>query len=293
VTASTILLEVNGATASVKLNRPEKLNAINRRMLEELETTAHQLEKDRSIRVVVLSGEGDRAFSAGADIEEWSALTPNEMWAEWVRLGHRVFQRIAQLRQPVVAVLNGHAFGGGLELALAADLRLAVEHARLAMPEATIGTIPGWAGMERLSALIGVARTKEMVFTGSQVTAVTAARWGLINESLPEDAIAQRVDELVERIVNNAPVSVQIAKRILDPGTSGSGQALEALAGAFTSTLPDCREGVAAFRERRSPNFAGLVEDESWLQSHASATTRLAKQTHATSTEATEGRSSK
>ncbi len=179
------------------------------------------------------------------------------MWRRWVRNGHRVFERLARLRQPLIAALNGYAFGGGLELALAADIRLAAAEAEFAMPEVTIATVPGWAGTQRLPALIGPARAKQLIFTGARVDAATAERWGLINEVMPRAELLARARSLAEAIAANAPVSVQIAKQVIDGASDAAGVALEALAGALTATTDDAREGLASFRERRPPQFSG------------------------------------
>lgn len=253
-----ILLVFDGPIATITLNRPEKLNAIDLGMLEELESATSEIEHHQEVRVALLTGAGERAFSVGADINAWSALEPLEMWRRWVRDGHRVFERVARLRQPVIAVLNGFAFGGGLELALAADLRLAAEHAELALPEVKLGTIPGWTGSQRLPVLIGPARAKQMIFTGARLDAVTAEQWGLVNEMVPGDELMARAVHLAAEIAENAPISVQMAKQLVDGAVGeGTGVALEALAGALAATTDDGHEGLAAFRERRDPSFSG------------------------------------
>jgi enoyl-CoA hydratase len=224
-------------------------------MLARLEAIAAELEQNRDVRVVLLTGHG-RAFCVGADIYAWSALEPLQMWRQWIRDGHRVFDRIAHLPQPVIAVLNGYTFGGGLELALAADLRLAAEGIQLALPEVTLGTIPGWAGTQRLPALIGAARAKQMIFTGQRVDASTAERWGLVNEVISAETLMERAREIAETIARNAPVAVQLSKQLID-GAGHNGATLEALASGLTAYTDDLKEGLAAFRERRPPNFQG------------------------------------
>ena len=253
-----ILLEVDGPIATITLNRPEKLNAIDPEMLALLEDGCARLEREPDVRVVLLTGAGERAFSVGADINAWSALAPLQMWRWWVRDGHRVFARIARLRQPVIAMLNGYTFGGGLELALAADLRVAAEGIELAQPEVKLGTVPGWGGTQRLPALIGASRAKRMILTGRRVDAATAERWGLVDEVAPREQLVARARELAHEIAANAPVAVQIAKSLIDGAGGGTtGTTLEALADALAATTADGREGVAAFRERRAPHFTG------------------------------------
>jgi enoyl-CoA hydratase/carnithine racemase len=246
-----VRLEIDGAIATITLNRPEKLNAMTPEMLDELEEIVRRLDRDLDVRVAIVTGSGERAFSVGADINAWAALEPVEMWRRWVRDGHRVFDALAGLRQPTIAALNGYAFGGGLELALATDIRIAAEGVELAAPEVKIGTVPGWGGTQRLPALIGAARAKQLIFTGGRIDATRAEAWGLVNEVVPRDALMPRARAMAEEIAANAPISVQIAKQVID----GGGATLEALAGALAASTADGREGVASFRERRVPNF--------------------------------------
>jgi enoyl-CoA hydratase len=248
-----ITLSIDNHIAVITLNRAEKLNALTPLMLAQLEGIAAELEQNQEVRVILLTGSG-RAFCVGADIYAWSALEPLQMWRQWIRDGHRVFDRLARLPQPLIAVLNGYTFGGGLELALAADLRLAAEGVLLALPETTLGTIPGWAGTQRLPWLIGPARAKQMIFTGARIDAVTAERWGLINEVVAADRLEIRARELAEIIARNAPVAVQASKQLVD-GDLASAVTLEALASGMTAFTDDLQEGLAAFRERRSPDF--------------------------------------
>ena len=180
-------------------------------------------------------------------------MTPLDMWRVWVREGHRVLQRLATLRQPTIAAINGYAFGGGLELALATDIRVAADTATFAMPETKIATLPGWAGLSRLPALIGPARSKQMIFSGRPIDAQTADKWGLVNEVVAPSALLTRARSLASDIAANAPISVQLAKAAI----GGDPAALEAFAGALAAGSDDGREGIAAFREKRAPHFSG------------------------------------
>jgi enoyl-CoA hydratase len=252
-----ILFATDGHIATITLNRPHKLNAIEPTMLERLDTIAGELERRNDIRVIMLTGAGERAFCVGADINAWSSLQPLDMWRQWIRDGHRVFERLAHLRQPLIAALNGYTFGGGLELALAADIRIAATEAEFALPEVKIATIPGWTGTQRLPALIGIGRAKQMIFSGARIDATTAEHWGLINEAVPRAELLERARNLAEQIATNAPVSVQLAKQVIDGAGGSAGVALEALAGALAATTDDAREGLASFRERRAPQFSG------------------------------------
>jgi enoyl-CoA hydratase len=248
-----IALDVDGEIATITIERPAKLNAIGPAMLAELEDRIAALNADRAVRAVILTGAGERAFCVGADVNAWSALPSLDMWRQWVREGHRVFERLERLRQPTIAAVNGFAFGGGLELALAADIRIAVEHAEFAMPETKIGTLPGWGGTRRLAATIGIPRAKQMIFSGARIDAVTAERWGLINEVVANDELMHRARQLARTIAENAPIAVQLAKAAID----GDPAALEAFAGALAAGTADGREGLAAFREKRAPQFGG------------------------------------
>ena len=181
---SFISLVRDGHVAIVTLTRPSKLNTLTPAMLDQLEDAARTLEADHEVRVVVLTGAGERAFCVGADINEWAALQPLDMWRRWVRRGHQVFDQWARLRQPVIASINGHAFGGGLEFAITADIRIAAEQAHFALPEASIGTCPGWSGSQRLVTLVGASQAKYLALSGLRVTAADAlvlgaraARW--------------------------------------------------------------------------------------------------------------------
>jgi enoyl-CoA hydratase len=245
---------IQGGIARITLNRPEKLNALDPEMLTALEDSVTQAEQSRQVRVILLAAAGEKAFCVGADILAWTALSPLEMWSEWVRRGHRVFERLEGARQPVICAIQGFAYGGGLELALACDIRIVTDSARFAMPEVKLGTVPGWGGTSRLPRLIGSARAKQMIFTGEPIAADVAERWGLVNEVVPVASLSDRVTELAEKIAGNAPVAVQTAKQLI---ASPSSTILESLASAVNAFSDDAKEGLAAFREKRSPEFEG------------------------------------
>ena len=245
---------IQGATARITLDRPEKLNALDPEMLAALEDAVARAEQSRQVRVIVLAAAGEKAFCVGADILAWTALSPLEMWSEWVRRGHRIFERLERAKQPVICAIQGFAYGGGLELALACDIRIVTDSARFAMPEVKLGTVPGWAGTDRLPRLIGSARAKQMIFTGEPIAAEVAERWGLANEVVPVASLSDRVTELAERIAGNAPVAVQTAKQLIGSSSSAT---LESLAAAVNAFSDDAKEGLAAFREKRSPKFEG------------------------------------
>lgn len=255
---SLVTIEITEQIATITLNRPEKLNALNPEMLDTLLTLCNELEHNTEVRAVILSGEGRRAFCVGADIKAWSSLDPIDMWRQWVRYGHQVFERIEKLRQPIIGVLNGFTFGGGLELALACDIRIAATSAEFAMPEVTIGTVPGWGGTHRLPALIGASRAKLMMLTGDRIDTKQAERWGLIDMVSNPDELMDTAHILATKIANNAPIAVQITKELINTGKSSQlGIIGEGIAGALAASTTDGQEGILSFTEKRSPKFTG------------------------------------
>jgi enoyl-CoA hydratase/carnithine racemase len=244
--------------ALVTLDRPAKLNTLTPVMLDELEAVARSLEADAEVRVVVLTGAGEKAFCVGADINEWAALQPLDMWRRWVRRGHQVFDQWARLRQPVIAALNGHAFGGGLELAITADIRISVDTAQFALPEASIGTCPGWSGSQRLVKLIGASQAKYLALSGRRVSADHALASALVHEVCPRAELLDRATALAHEMATKAPVSLQLTKQLVNAAAGeDAAVTLEAMAGALAASTEDGAEGVRSFREKRAPNYLG------------------------------------
>jgi enoyl-CoA hydratase len=240
--------------AELWLNRPEKGNALTMPMLDGLRTAVDRLAADRDVRAVVLRARG-RFFCTGGDIEAWGGLTPHDMGRDWILRGIDVFDRLASLPQPVIAALTGHALGGGLELAMAADLRVALEPAKLGVPEATIGMIPGWMGTRRLAELIGPARARHLLLLGSPITATQACDWGLVTAvSDDEAALEAQVDAWLERLLSNGPSAMALIKGLLAT-MHGDLRQHHASAAAQAAGTEDCREGVRAFVEKRKPVF--------------------------------------
>jgi enoyl-CoA hydratase len=245
---------MEGKIARITLNRSEKLNALDPDMLAALEDAVNEAEQSRDVRVIILEATGEKAFCVGADILAWTALSPLDMWSQWIQRGHRVFDRVERAKQPVICAIQGFAYGGGLELALACDIRIVTETARFAMPEVKLGTIPGWGGTDRLPRLVGSARAKQMIFTGEPIVAEIAERWGLANEVVPAGSLRDRVTGLAEKIAGNAPIAVQTAKQLI---TNSSSATIESLAAAVNAFSDDAKEGLAAFRQKRPPQFEG------------------------------------
>ena len=240
------------------LARPEKLNAFDQPMLDQLEGALTVLERDKSTRAVIIAAEGGKAFCAGADIAAWSSLDPLDMWRDWIADGNRLFDRLARLRQPTIAAIDGIAYGGGLELALCADIRIATENSRFALPETAVGTIPGWSGIRRLVKLIGLARAKHMVLTGEPISAQDALDAGLISAVVDKDALADEAKTLAATIAARAPLAAQMTKAMLDQAADEEpGHAIQGFASAVTAFSDDGKEGAAAFREKRAAKFEG------------------------------------
>lgn len=248
--------EVAGSVAHITLDRPNKLNALTPAMLATMEERIHEVNANAAIKAMVISGRG-RCFSVGADINIWSNLTHEEFRTGWIADGHRAMNAVAQCRVPVIAAIHGMAFGGGLELGMAADLRVAERDAMLGLPEVSLGTVPGWGGTLRLAELVGRSRAKQMILAAERIGAERAEAWGLVNSLCePGEALAEAF-RIANRTAELAPVAVQLAKRIIDAGNSEAVMALELLGGVATQSTDDLKEGIAAFQNKRDPRFTG------------------------------------
>ena len=255
---SELRLDRDGPVAIVTLMRAAKLNALTSGMLGGLLAAADELERDEACRVVILTGDGAKSFCAGADIAECGTLAPLEFGRRWVGEGHRLFDRWARLRQPVIAMLNGIAFGGGLELAATADYRLAEAHVRVGLPESQVGIVPGWSGTQRLVRRAGAPAVKRLVLTGEPVDAAEALRLGLVDEVVASGDGMARARALAATMAQRAPVALQTAKLLVNAAEGEEvSAAIEMLAGALAAGTADAREGVQAFRDKRRPTFEG------------------------------------
>ena len=244
---------------TVELNRPAVMNALDGALVEALGETFYALEYDEEVRVVILTGAGDRAFCVGADLKERKGMSQGEVRRR-IDDYRVVFDRIARLSKPVICGINGYAFGGGLELAMACDLRVAAQQTQMGLTELRLGIIPGAGGTQRLSRLVGVARAKELIFTGARISADSAAEMGLVNDVVAADELIERCRELAEEMLLSAPIALAQAKVAIDTGADvdlQSGLDLESVAYAVTLGTEDRLEGLAAFKEKRDPKFKG------------------------------------
>lgn len=253
---SGILCTHSGDVATLTVSNEAKLNALTTSMLSELETNFTALEANEDVRAVILTGAGTKAFCCGADISEWGTLGPRDFARFWVRNGHRIFDRIARFSKPTIGAINGHAFGGGLELAACCDIRVLSHRATLALPEAKVGIVPGWSGTQRLTRLLPEPVIKEMALFGRRISAERALALGFAAELSEE--VAVDAQNIAAALADISPRANETAKAMIH-GAVGedTSAAIEALGSAAAAATGDRDEGVAAFLEKRTPNFDG------------------------------------
>jgi enoyl-CoA hydratase len=259
MTYENILLEKKNSIAYVTVNRPKVLNALNGATIEELRNAFHELKHDASIRVVILTGAGEKAFVAGADIGELAQRDPVS-GKEFAHRGQNVFNLIENLGKPVIACVNGFALGGGCELALTCTMRLASENAKFGQPEVKLGILPGYGGTQRLPRLVGKGLAMQMVLAGEMITAQEAHRIGLVNEVTAAAELIPRAEAIAAKIIANAPLAVQYAMEAVNKGmemTLAEGMFLEASLFGVCCATDDKKEGTAAFLEKRPAVFKG------------------------------------
>ena len=254
-----IIYEKSEGIATITINRPEALNAFSAEVVSEILQAIEDMKADESVRVVVLTGAGEKAFSAGADIKAMKGM--NALKArELSQMGEKLCSALENLEKPVIAAINGYALGGGLEVAMACDIRIASENARMGQTEINIGLIPGWGGTQRLTRLIGATKAKELIFTGKMIDAKTAEQLGLVNMVVPQDKFRETVRQFALELAQKAPVALKVAKALINKGAEISLDAAIALEregfGVVAST-EDLQEGVSAFIEKRKPVFKG------------------------------------
>ncbi len=248
-----IRLATSGHTAVITISRPSALNALNSAVIDELSEALAEVQADKDCRALIITGEGEKAFVAGADISEMRDLGPDEA-ADFARRGQAVFRAIEELPIPAIAAVNGYALGGGCELALACDIRIASENARFAQPETGLGIIPGFGGSVRLPATVGRARAAYLILTGRQVNAADALAMGLVSEVTPRESLTARAHEIAAELAARSPVALAHAKRAM--ATCAEAYEREALEFGRCFETGDPKEGMSAFLERRRPGYA-------------------------------------
>ncbi len=253
-----IILEKEGHLAIVTINRPKALNALNSDTLKDLDVVLDELENDNNIYSVILTGSGEKAFVAGADISEMKDLSEEE-GRKFGLLGNRVFRRLEKLDKPVIAAVSGFALGGGCELAMACDIRIASEKAKFAQPEAGLGITPGFGGTQRLPRLVGEGKAKELIYTCATIKADEALRIGLVNRVVPLENLMDEARNMANAIMANAPIAVKLCKDAINRGMQVDiDEAIEIEAEDFGKCFAteDQKEGMTAFMERRAKNFS-------------------------------------
>ncbi|MEK7446180.1 MAG: enoyl-CoA hydratase-related protein [candidate division NC10 bacterium] len=254
-----VLLRVEGHIATLTLNRPEAMNAMGHDLARDLEAALDRLEAAHDVRAVVATGAGDRAFSVGGDIKERGAMSLDERWEHALRLG-RCFDRLEALPVPVIAAINGFCFGGGMEMAVACDLRIASERAEVGLLEVKLGVFPGAGGPARLTRLVGKGRAKLVLYTGRRFPAAEGFAMGLVERVVPQDRLMEEARALAAEIAANGPLAVRALKRLVDTCYEADLAASQELARALRRPLDhtaDMLEGVRAFEEKRPPRFQG------------------------------------
>jgi enoyl-CoA hydratase len=254
-----LLIERDGATAIVTINRPKVLNALNAQTLDELRRAILDLKQDEGVRVVILTGAGEKAFVAGADINELAVQTPTS-GREHALAGQHVFELIENLGKPVIAAINGYALGGGCELAMACTLRLAADTAKLGQPEIALGLLPGYAGTQRLPRLVGKGQAMEMILTGAPIAAGEAQRIGLVNRVVPAADLMAEARTLAARLAAQAPIAMRYIINAVNKGVEmpfAEACQYEATLFGLVASTDDMREGTSAFLAKRTPEFKG------------------------------------
>lgn len=255
-----LICELEEGIATIIINRPEKMNALNRGVRIELRKVLEEIKANEAIKVLIMTGAGEEAFVAGADIMDLQKMDQWQMMNFLSTLSQQLYTDFSILDIPVIGMINGHCLGGGLELALASDIRIASENARFGLPEILLGIMPSAGATQRLPGLIGPAIAKELMFTGRIIDAQEAFRIGLVNRVVPKEKLREEVWELARDLAKKSPMALKMIKRSVNKGyqvPSEVGLAYEALAQCLLFTTEDHREGISAFLEKRKPNFKG------------------------------------
>jgi enoyl-CoA hydratase/carnithine racemase len=251
-----IHLDIENNVALITIARPEKLNALDYEMVLALELAAHLIDGMQNIRAAIITGQGEKSFCAGGDIEAWSKWSPESFGVAWVRHGHRAFDALARLRQPLIAALNGHTLGGGLELAATADFRIAESHVKLGSPETGLGIIPGWSGTQRTVRRFGSQIVRRMALLGETFVAEDALRLGIVDHVVPKGESLSAAKRMATQLVACGPLATSVTKMLINAAEGEEVERyLEALAGLAIAGGPELQQGIAAFREKRKPEF--------------------------------------
>lgn len=255
-------LSIAEGIARLTIRRADKLNALDDAMVDALLPLCRQIERSDA-HVVILSGEGGKSFCAGGDIAAWSGWSPEDFGRHWVRNGHAAFDALARLAQPVIAVIDGHCLGGGLELAACADLRIAEAHVKIGQPETGLGIIPGWSGTQRAVRRFGAQAVRRMALMGEIFTADEALRLGLVDQVVPTGGGHAAAEAIAERLRARSPRATELTKMMVNAAEGEERErVIEALAGTVAAASSDLAEGLAAFREKRKPVFSSRKDKE-------------------------------
>lgn len=253
------LYEKSEGIATITINRPKAMNALNKQAVLEISSRLDEAEEDKTVKVIVITGAGDRGFCVGLDLKAVRGISAVD-GMNLSLLGQKLTKKIEELQKPVIAAINGYALGGGLELAMSCDLRIASENAKVGQPELNVGLIPGWGGTQRLPRLVGRGIAKELIFTGKMIDAKTAEKLSLLNKVVPPDKLKSTVKEIATELMTKPPVGIQLAKQLINSSIEidlTKGLVQEAQAFGVLAATEDFDEGVAAFIEKRKPKFKG------------------------------------
>lgn len=254
-----ILTEIKNDVLIITINRSDKLNALNKQTIEELHEALVEAENDKSIRALIITGSGQKAFVAGADIAEFSKFNVEE-GKQLSAIGHfKVFNFIENYSKPVIAAINGFALGGGLELAMACHFRVASTNAKMGLPEVSLGVIPGYGGTQRLAQLVGKGKAMEMIITADMITAEDAYKWGLVNYVTTQEELLNKCFELTSKIISKSPMAVKTAIKVINAGYNNKQNGYEVEIEEFGKSFAsgDFKEGISAFLEKRKSVFPG------------------------------------
>lgn len=256
---SNLLIEKESAVALVTINRPDKLNALNIEVIDQLSRCLSELNADSNVRCIILTGTGEKAFVAGADISEFAHFSVEEGKRLSADGHEKLFNLVEELNTPVIAAVNGFALGGGLELAMSCHMRVASENARMGLPEVSLGVIPGYGGTQRLPQLVGKGKAMEMIATAQMIPAGDALNWGLVNYVVPQEDLITKCREIASKVLRNSPKAIGYAIDAVNAGFKGDvdgfNKEIDLFGDAFGTG--DFKEGTAAFMEKRKPDFKG------------------------------------